>query len=486
MKKTAFYLSFLLSAVLFFAAFPEADAASRTRAKPHVSNKKMGHKTEPKVVPALTEPVAKPIPSDEKPPAPAAARSDSGIQEADRIVAVVGNEVITYGEMTGRMRSAVAQLKKQGTPVPPSGVLQKQLLERMILDKVQVQMAQDAGIRVDDTQLDQAITRIAAGNKLSLEEFRKALKKDGLDLDRFRDEIRNEMTIGRLREKEVDNRVTVTEAEIDLWLANRESSASQSLEYAIAHILLRIPEGATSAQVAQIKVRAEQALARAKKGDNFAELAATFSDAPDAMQGGILGWRPLSGMPTLFAEVVPDLRVGETSKLLRSPNGFHLLKLLNKRGGESAQFAPVPQTRARHILVKVDQLVSESDARHKLETVRDRLSHGGDFAELARLYSQDGSANKGGDLGWLYQGDTVPEFERAMNALKLNEISGIVTSPFGLHLIQVMERRMQDVSDERRRVAAKQAIRDRKADESYQDWLRQIRDRAYVEYRLDE
>lgn len=409
----------------------------------------------------------------------------SQIQEADRIVAVVGNEIITFRELSERLKTAVAQLKKQGTPLPPSEVLQKQLLERMIIDRVQTQMARDMGMEVSDSQLDQAILRIASSNKLTLEQFAAALKKDGLDFKRFREEIRSEMMIGRLREREVDNRVTVSDAEIDLWLANQQT-ATQGTEYAIAHILLRIPEGATPAQVSQIKVRAEQALARAKKGGDFAELAASYSDAPDALQGGILGWRPLTGMPSLFAEVVPNIPVGQTSALLRSSNGFHIVKVINKRGEENSRFAPVRQTHARHILIRVDQLISETEAQHKLETVRDRLIHGADFAELARLYSQDGSASKGGDLGWLYQGDTVPDFEKAMDALKINEISTVIRSPFGFHLIQVLERRMQDVSDERKRVAAKQAIRERKAEESYQDWLRQLRDRAYIEYRLEE
>lgn len=408
------------------------------------------------------------------------------IQEADRIVAVVGDEVITFRELTDRLNVAVAQLKKQGTTLPPNDVLQKQLLERMIIDRVQVQMAKEMGMNVDDAQLNQAVLRIAAANKLSLEQFKTALKKDGLDFQRFREEIRSEMMIGRLKEREVDNRITVSDPEIDLWLSSQEATANQGTEYAIAHILLRIPEGASPIQVNQIKARAEQALARARKGNDFAELAASFSDAPDALQGGVLGWRPLNGMPTLFAEVVPSIDVGGTSAVLRSSNGFHIVKVLNKRGGNASRFAPVQQTRARHILIRADQLVSETDARHKLETVRDRLLHGADFAEQARLYSQDGSASKGGDLGWLYQGDTVPEFEKAMDALKLNEVSQVIRSPFGFHLIQVQERRMQDVSDERKRVAAKQAIRERKAEESYQDWLRQIRDRAYVEYRLEE
>lgn len=406
--------------------------------------------------------------------------------QADRIVAIVGSEPITLKELQMRLQTAKVQLKKQGTPLPPEDVLQKQMLERMIIDRVQVQMAKETGLWVEDAQLNQTISRIAAGNKLSLDQFQLALKKDGLDFDQFREEIRSEMMISRLREREVDSRITVTEPEIDLWLANQEQTVTQATEYAVAHILLRIPEDATPSQTAQIKARAEQALARARKGENFSQLVASYSDAPDALQGGLLGWRPLNGLPTLFAEVVPHLKPGEPSQILRSPNGFHIVLVLNKRGGEAVRFEPVQQTRARHILVRMDQLVSEADARHKLESVRQRLLNGEDFVELARLYSQDGSASKGGDLGWLYQGDTVPDFEHAMDVLRLGEISPVVRSPFGLHIIQVMDRRIQEVSDERRRVAAKKILRERKADESYQDWLRQMRDRAYVEMRLDD
>lgn len=408
------------------------------------------------------------------------------IIQADRIVAVVGSEPITLKELQARLSTAKLQLKKQGTPLPPEEVLQKQMLERMIIDRIQVQMAQETGLWVEDSQLNQTILRIASGNKLTLDQFKAALKKDGLNFDQFREEIRNEMMISRLREREVDSRVTITEPEIDLWINNQEQAAAQGAEYAVAHILLRIPEGATFAQIAVIKTRAEQALARARKGENFAQLVASYSDAPDALQGGLLGWRPLTALPTLFAEVVPSLNAGEISQVLRSPSGFHIVKVLNKRGGEAMRFEPVKQTRARHILMRIDQLVSEADARHKLESVRQRLLNGEDFVELARLYSQDGSASKGGDLGWLYQGDTVPDFEKVMDALKIGEISQVTRSPFGLHLIQVMDRRTQDVSNERRRVAAKQALRERKAEEAYQDWLRQMRDRAYVEIRLDD
>ena len=234
----------------------------------------------------------------------------------------------------------------------------------------------------------------------------------------------------------------------------------------------------------KLRLRGEQALKRAREGASFAELTATFSDAPDALQGGDLGWRPLDRLPQLYAETAARMQPGEVSDLLRSSAGFHILKLVAKRGGSGP--VSVQQTHARHILIRVNEVVSETEARRKMENLRERLVNGGDFAELARLYSQDGSAGKGGDLGWVSPGDTVPEFERAMDALKDNEISPVVQTPFGMHLIQVLERRSRDVSEDRKRAVARQALRERKLEEAYQDWLRQMRDRAYVENRLDE
>ena len=403
--------------------------------------------------------------------------------EADRIVAVVGSDVITYVELRSRLAAALKQLQKQGTPLPPQDVLERQMLERLIMDRAQLQYAKDSGMRVDDTQLDQAIGRIAAGNKMSVTDFRAALEKDGIQYASFREDIRNEMISVRLREREVDSKLVIAEGEIDNYLANQAAAGSNE-EYQLAHILLRAPESASPEQLQKLRLRGEQALKRARAGENFAELTAAFSDAPDALQGGDLGWRPLSRLPGLYAEVAGRLQQGEVSDLLRSSAGFHIVKLVAKRGGSMA--ASVEQTRARHILIRVNEVVSEAEARRKLEAVRERIANGVDFAEQARLYSQDGSAAKGGDLGWLSPGDTVPEFERAMDALKVNEVSGVVQSPFGMHLIQVQERRERDVSVERQRAVARQALRERKMDEAYQDWLRQLRDRTYVENRLDE
>jgi peptidyl-prolyl cis-trans isomerase SurA len=403
--------------------------------------------------------------------------------EADHIVAVVNSEVITRHDLDTRLESALRQLRAQGTPLPPQDQLERQMLERLIMERAQLQYAQETGIKPDDGQLDQAIGRIAAGNNLSLAEFRKALEADGMTFAAFREEIRNEMSMVRLREREVDSKLIVSEGEIDNYLANQAANGGNE-EYQLAHILLRAPESASPEQLQKLRQRAEEALQRARGGENFAELSAAYSDAPDALQGGSLGWRQRDRLPALYAEALASLQPGQVSGLLRSSAGFHILKLIETRGGNAQ--ASVQQTRARHILVRINEVVSEAEARRKLEIVRERIVNGVDFAEQARLYSQDGSAAKGGDLGWLNPGDTVPEFERAMDALKPNELSEVVKSPFGMHLIQLVERRERDVSAERQRAVARQALRDRKLDEAYQDWLRQLRDRSYVENRLDE
>ena len=405
-------------------------------------------------------------------------------QPVDRIVAVVNDEVITLHELNARLDFAVAQLQKQGTPLPPRGELERQMLDRLIMDKVQLQHARDSGMRIDDSQLEQALQRIAANNKMSLAKFRDALQKDGIAFAKFREDIREEMTIARVREREVNDKYVISEGEIDNYLSGDSTAGNSAEEYEVAHILLRAPESASPEQIQKLKVKAEQVYERAKQGEDFAQLAATYSDAPDALKGGGLGVRPLNRLPALFAEVVVKLKDGEVGPLLRSPNGFHLVKLVAKRGG--AALPPVEQTHVRHILIKVNEVVSETEARHKLEGLYDRIKHGEKFEELAKLYSQDGSASKGGDLGWIYPGDTVPDFERAMNALKPGELSQPIQSPFGFHLIEVLERRVQDVSADRQRAAARQILRERKMDEAYQDWLRQIRDRAYVELRLEE
>lgn len=412
----------------------------------------------------------------------AAAAAESVLVE--RIVAVVGKDVITLTELAGRTERAELELRRQRIPAPERAVLEHQVLERLVLEKAQLQLAADTGLRVDELQLDRAVQRIAQQNQLTLAEFRRALEADGMPFERFRADLRQQILLARLREREVDDRVQVTEAEVDEYLEEHQASAGADVEYNAAHILLRLPEQARPEQVEQARARAEGVRREAAAGADFAQLAAAHSNAGDALQGGALGWRAPGRLPELFAEALAHMRPGEVSGVLRSPAGFHLLKLLERRGAGAG--APVTQTRARHILIRTNEVVSEEDARRRLQVLRQRIESGADFAELARLNSEDGTAARGGDLGWVYPGDTVPEFERAMNALKPGELSAPVRTPFGFHLIRVEERRAGDPSAERRRQQARQALRERKADEAYQEWLRQLRDRSYVELRLDE
>ncbi len=412
---------------------------------------------------------------------PAAARDAVLV---DRVVAVVNKDVITLTELAEHTARAEAELRRQRIAAPERAVLERQVLERLVLDKAQLQLAASTGMRVDELQLDSAVQRIAQNNGMTLAELRRALERDGVEFERFRAELREQILLTRLREREVDDRVQVSEAEVDLYLEEHKASLAAKVEYDVAHVLVRVPEQARPEQVEQARARAERVRDEARAGGDFARLAASHSDAGDALQGGALGWRAPGRLPELFAEALAGMQPGAVSEPLRSPAGFHVVKLLGRRGAGDA--APVTQTRARHILVKTNEIVSEEDARRRLQGLRERIAAGADFAELARLNSEDGTAARGGELGWVYPGDTVPEFERAMNALAPGELSPPVRTPFGFHLIQVQERRAADVSAERQRLQARLALRERKADEAYQDWLRQLRDRTYVELRLDE
>ena len=402
----------------------------------------------------------------------------------DRIVAVVNKEVITEHELAERISRIRMDLQRRGTALPDRREIEQQVLERLIIEKVQLQFARETGLRVDDIELDRTVARVAEGNKLSLTAFRQMLERDGIPFDAFREELRNEVLMTRLRERDVTSKITISEGEVEAFLLEQSERKGAGTEYNVAHILVRVPERATPEQLEARRARAEEAVRRLKEGATFAQIAATYSDAPDALLGGSMGWRSQDRLPELFVDALEKLNPGELSGVLRSPAGFHVLKLVELRGAGAPQL--VEQTHVRHILVRTNELVSEDEAKRKLSSLRERIVNGVDFAELARLNSDDGSASRGGDLGWIYPGDTVPEFERAFGELKLKEVSQPVKSPFGWHLIQVLERRTSDMSGERRRLEARKLLRERKGDEAYQEWLRQLRDRAYVELRLEE
>ena len=414
------------------------------------------------------------------------AAAAQGVSLVDRIVAVVNKDVITATELDDAVSSAERQLRRQGTRLPDRALLERQMLERMIIDKAQLQLARDTGLRVDEAQLDRAVQRVAQNNNLSLADFRSALERDGVPYRAWREELREQMLLNRLREREVDDKIQVSDTEIDLFLADLKTRPDTRVEYNVAHILVRVPEQSGPDRIEAARARAQKALSEARAGADFASLAASYSDAPDALQGGALGWRSHERLPELFSSALSALQPGQTSEILRSPAGFHVLRLVDRRGA-AVDGAPVAQTRMRHILIRANEAVSEGEALRRLNDLRNRIVSGAaDFAEMARVHSGDATAARGGELDWVYPGDTVPEFERAYRELKIGEVSQPVRTAFGYHLIQVLERRSADMSPDRRRLQARQVLRERKSDEAYQEWLRQLRDQIYVELRLEE
>jgi peptidyl-prolyl cis-trans isomerase SurA len=423
--------------------------------------------------------------------APTARVASREPKPVDSIAAVVNNEVITRQELADRMSAVEKRMAAQGVALPPRTQLQAQLLERMIVERAEIQLAKEDGIKVDDALLDRALERIAEQNKLTMPQFRVQLDREGIAYPAFREQIRDEIMMQRVREREVDSKLQISDSEIDNYLAAEASAGPHAQELNVAQILVRVPENPSPEQLADRRKRAEEIYQQVRTGGDFGKIAATYSDASDAMNGGDLGWRSADRLPQLFADAVANLKPGELAPIVRSGNGFHILKLVGRRSsaGASASAAPAPvqQTHVRHILIKVSQVVTAAEARRKLVELKQRLDNkAATFEELAKLYSNDLSASKGGDLGWVYPGDTVPEFERAMNELKPGEVSEPVETPFGFHLIQVLERKSDEVSQERQRTAARAAIRERKLEEATEDWLRELRDRAYVEIRTDQ
>ena len=401
--------------------------------------------------------------------------------DVDRILVIVNDDVITETELANRLADTKKQLALEKIKTPPDDILRKQLLDRMVLERLQLQLAAQTGIRVSEADLDQAIVAIARRNNLSVEEFRNALTRTGIDVSAHRAQTRDQLIIQQLLEREINNRVTVTDSEVDHFLENPQNRAGMDVTYNLSHILIGIPESASPEAIQAAKKRAEDILRQLKSGGDFEQIAVSYSQGADALKGGNLGWKKPGELPELFLGALKTLSPGDVSDILRSPNGFHILKLNDKRG--AAQAEAVTQTHARHILLRPSEIQSLEEARQKLLHLRERVENGDDFAALARAHSEDtASAVNGGDLGWVNPGQMVPEFEKAMNALKPNELSQPVRTAFGLHLIQVLERRSHDITQERLEAAARQQIHARKADERYEQWARQLRDEAFVEY----
>jgi peptidyl-prolyl cis-trans isomerase SurA len=407
------------------------------------------------------------------------------VTELDRVLVVVNDDVITATQLSMRLSETRKQLAHDKIAAPPDAVLQKQLLERMVLERIQVQTAERAGLRVSDADIERAYASIAKQNQISVDQLRERMRQEALDPDIHRQNVRQQLLIDQLIDREVRNRVSVTEAEIEVFLDNREALAAMNTEYNLSHIFLPVPESASPESIQAVKRKGEELLAGLRQGGSFEQTAIAHSQGADALKGGQLGWRKSGQLPEMFVAALKTMRQGDVSELLRSPNGFHILKLNDRRGDAPAE--AVQQTRARHILIRPSEILSRDDARAKLLQLRARIEQGEDFANLARAHSEDtGSANRGGDLGWAAPGQFVPEFEKTMNALKPGELSQPVQSAFGLHLIQVMERRTQDVTEERLRTQARNQLHARKAEERYQQWLRQMRDEAFVQYSVVE
>lgn len=419
------------------------------------------------------------------PDAGAAASPRSAVsRQADHIVVVVNSEPITNTEVRTRLLRTEQQLSGQGAAMPPRIELARQVLERMISDKAQLQLARSSGIRVEESAVDNAVENVARQNQISVDELRRRLVADGIVYNQFRSELRDELLVSRMRQREVESRVTVSEQDIDQFLREQEGNNDlSSLEINLAQILVTVPENATPEQIAVLQAKAQQAADRARAGADFTALVNEFSDAPVKTSGGQMGLRSADRYPPLFVNATLNLRAGGLAGPLRSGAGFHILKVIEKRQA-GMPGVNVTQTHARHILLRVTPQLSAAAATAKLADFKRRIAAGqADFATLARENSDDGSAKDGGDLGWANPGMFVPEFEQVMNSLAPGQIADPLTSRFGVHLLQVLERRETELSSRDQREIARNVLREKKQEEAYLIWAQEVRGRAYVEYR---
>jgi len=412
--------------------------------------------------------------------------SDPGPQQADYIVAVVNSEPITNNEVRRRLYRYEQQLAAQGQPLPPRPQLVREVLERLIAEKAQLQVARDTGVKVEDAVVDQAEEQVARQNGIGVPELRARVAADGMSVAQFRDDLRNQILLQRVRDRDLQSKGKVSDLEVDQYLREQQQGASDPAltEMNLAHILVALPDNPTAAQVAQAQAKADQLLQRARAGEDFGKLARENSDAAGAAQNsGVIGLRSADRLPPLFLDATRNLGEGQLSGVLRSPAGFHIVKVLEKRELGKTGIS-VTQSHARHILLRPNAQMTEAQARQKLADFKRRILAGqADFATLARENSQDGSAAGGGDLGWASPGMFVPEFEDVLDALQPGQISDPVTTRFGVHLIQLLERRRATMSPREQREVVRNLLRERKLDEAYAQWAREVRGRAYVEYR---
>ncbi len=401
----------------------------------------------------------------------------------DRIVAVVNNDVITETELGQRVEVLGKQIVQSGARLPPPSILRSQVLERMISERLQLQLADSTGIRIDDDTLNQTLRRIADDNKLSLGEFRRVLEKDGFSFEVFREDIRRELTLRRLHERQIQQRIVVSEQDVDQFLQSQPADGATT-QYRLGHILVALPEAATPEQTAAARDKVNDIIEKLNAGADFGETAIAYSDAQNALEGGDIGWRGSNELPTLFAAAVPKLDVGKFSEPIRGPNGFHIIKVVDKRGDRRII---TEETLVRHILLKTHRLRSDEVAEKELTQLKSRIAAGEDFAAIAKSISEDsGSALNGGSLDWVKPGDTVPPFEQTMNQTTKGEISEPFQTEFGWHILQVLDRRETDTTEAARRDEAQRVLRQRKADEETTQWLQRLRDEAFVEVRLEQ
>lgn len=404
----------------------------------------------------------------------------------DRIVAIVERDVVLDSELNREAQIIAQKIKASNMTMPPATILRKQVLERLIIQKLQSQLAQRSGAQISNEMLHAAVSNIAAENNMSYEQFRETFEKQDLDYKSFENKVKNEIVIEQMRLREIGDKIKVTDREVQHYLETRAGS-TDDITYHLGHILVALPEGPSANSIQKARAKAVNVIARLNKGEDFKKVAMAVSDDNNALTGGDLGWRTIEQMPTVFTEVVPSMKKGDVSHVIRSPSGFHIIKVLDLKGSINLDEQHiVTKTKARHILIKTNELINDDDAQQKLVTLKQRIADGDDFATLARSNSDDtGTALKGGDLGWVTSGVLVPAFEQAMNALAISEISKPVQTPFGWHIIQVQERQQQDDSSEFRKNQIREQIRRRKIEEESEIWLRRLRGEAFIKIYLE-